>query len=145
MAAEAPVLSGEWSRDVEGNWRFTSGGRQYANEWAYIYNPYADASKGQSSIDWFHFGEDGIMDTGWFTDTDGRLYYLNPVSDNTQGRMFTGWQWLRGADSLRRCYYFEEVSNGHRGAMYRSAVTPDGYTVDANGAWTVNGEVVTLE
>lgn len=137
-------VSGEWSCDTEGNWRFNAG-RLYANEWAYVHNPYADSSKGQSANDWFHFGEDGVMDTGWFTDTDGRVYYLNPVSDNTMGRMFTGWQWIRGADGLRRCYYFEEVSNGYRGSLYRQTTTPDGYTVDADGAWIMNGEVVTLE
>ncbi len=43
------------------------------------------------TISWYHFGADGYMDTGWFMDTDGRWYYLNPVSDGTQGAMKTGW------------------------------------------------------
>ena len=57
--------------------------------------------------------------------------------------MLTGWNWIKGNDGKLRCYYFEETSNGHRGAMYSGTTTPDGYTVDADGAWTVNGIVVT--
>lgn len=138
------AVSGAWTRDTAGNWRFTSE-RRYENEWAYVTNPYADAQKGQSHTDWFHFGADGIMDVGWITDADGHMYYLNPVSDNTMGRMLTGWNWLRGADGLLRCYYFEPNSNGHRGVLYRNAITPDGYEVGADGAWIVNGSAVTRE
>lgn len=43
------------------------------------------------------------------------------------------WKWING-----RCYYFD--SNGY---MLASTTTPDGYTVDATGAWTVNGVVQT--
>lgn len=42
-----------------------------------------------------------------------------------------GWQWIDG-----RCYCFDPA-----GTMYAGTVTPDGYTVDASGAWTVNGVV----
>lgn len=138
------AVEGKWERDSIGLWRF-DGDHRYQNEWAYISNPYADTSKGQERASWFHFGDDGVMDTGWFTDKDGNIYYLNPVSDNTLGQMFTGWHWLRGQDGLCRCYYFEEKSNGFRGMLYRNATTPDGYTVGADGAWTVNGAVMTKE
>lgn len=43
------------------------------------------------------------------------------------------WKWING-----RCYYFD--SNGY---MLANTTTPDGYTVDASGAWTVNGVVQT--
>lgn len=142
------VVSGTWVQDNTGKWLFTTtgaSGRTYANEWAAVHNPYADTSKGQSSFDWFRFDEKGYMVTGWYTDTDGNIYYLNPVSDNTQGRMFTGWNWITGADGLQRCYFFKTVSDGTRGSLYRATTTPDGYTVDATGAWTVNGQVVTRQ
>lgn len=42
-----------------------------------------------------------------------------------------GWQWING-----RCYYFDESGN-----MLAGVTTPDGYTVDESGAWTVNGVV----
>lgn len=43
------------------------------------------------------------------------------------------WKWING-----KCYYFD--SNGY---MLANTTTPDGYTVDATGAWTVNGVVQT--
>ena len=43
------------------------------------------------------------------------------------------WKWING-----KCYYFD--SNGY---MLANTTTPDGYTVDATGAWTVNGAVQT--
>lgn len=43
------------------------------------------------------------------------------------------WKWING-----RCYYFD--NNGY---MLANTTTPDGYTVDATGAWTVNGVVQT--
>lgn len=49
--------------------------------------------------------------------------------------MLTGWNWING-----RCYYLEPES----GRMLSDAVTPDGYTVDSSGAWTVNGKVQVL-
>lgn len=136
------VVTGTWVKDNNDKWLFTAG-RTYTSEWAAIHNPYADISKGQSQFDWFRFDENGYMVTGWFTDKDGNVYYLNPVSDNTQGRMFTGWNWITGSDGLQRCYFFKTESDGTRGSLYRNTTTPDGYTVDATGAWTVNGQVVT--
>jgi glucan-binding YG repeat protein len=45
------------------------------------------------------------MKTGWLRDTDGKWYFL------------------------------ETRHNGHFGAMLCNTTTPDGYRVDANGAW----------
>ena len=83
------------------------------------------------------------MLTGWYTDEKGDTYYLNPVSDNTLGRMFTGWNWIKGVDGKERCYYFNPNSDGTRGKLFKSCTTPDGYTVDETGAWTINGIVIT--
>ena len=135
------VVSGTWIQNGEGRWLFSDGTRTYAGEWAAVHNPYADSSRGQSSFDWFRFGADGFMVTGWYLDADGNWYYLNPVSDNTKGRMAVGWNWIPGEDGQLRCYYFHEISDGTRGALFRNGITPDGYEVDAQGAWTVNGEV----
>lgn len=49
------------------------------------------------------------------------------------GSCLTGWQWIDG-----KCYYFD--GNGY---MLSNTTTPDGYTVDSSGAWTVNGIVQT--
>lgn len=52
---------------------------------------------------WYLFDERGFARTGWVTDTDGRIYYLNPVSDGTLGSMLTGWHEIDG----KRCYFRE--------------------------------------
>jgi hypothetical protein len=81
---------------------------------------------------WYYFDENGYMATGWQM-INGKWYFLNPVSDGTKGKMLTGWQWIDG-----RCYYMSDQSeNNHpEGAMYTNERTPDGYSVDASGAWT---------
>ena len=131
------VVRGTWTETEQHKWMFRDDTRTYASKWAAIYNPYADKTKGQQEYDWFRFDESGYMVTGWFTDVDGNRYYLNPVSDGTQGRMVTGWYWIDGM-----CYYFNPVSNGTRGAMKRNCEI-DGYQLNADGIWVVNGVVQT--
>ena len=49
------------------------------------------------------------------------------------------WLWIDGNnDGISECYCFDGTS-----FMYASTTTPDGYTVDENGAWTVDGVVQT--
>lgn len=64
---------------------------------------------------------------GWWcsTNTDNTAWYANC------------WQWVDGnKDGIAECYYF----NGD-GYTLLNTVTPDGYSVDGNGAWIVNGVV----
>ena len=50
------------------------------------------------------------------------------------------WQWLDGnGDGVAECYAFDR-----EGWMYADTTTPDGYTVNSDGAWTVNGAVQTM-
>ena len=39
---------------------------------------------------WYHFNAKGYLDSGWFTDTDGNIYYLHPLHDGNFGYMYTG-------------------------------------------------------
>ena len=64
-------------------------------------------------------------------------YYFNAA-----GTMLTGWQWILDADGVTRCYYLAP-SGTSEGACALNGRTMDGYTVDKNGAWTVNGKVQT--
>ncbi len=49
------------------------------------------------------------------------------------------WQWLDGnGDGICECYYFDP-----EGYCLQGTQTPDGYYVNADGAWTVNGTVQT--
>lgn len=64
-------------------------------------------------------------DTGWWWQRQNGNYPTNQ------------WVWIDGnGDGIVECYYF-----GPDGYMLANTTTPDGYTVDANGAWTVNGVV----
>lgn len=48
-----------------------------------------------------------------------------------------GWFWLDGnGDGVAECYYFDRD-----GWMFADTVTPDGYTVSADGAWIQGGLV----
>ena len=101
---------------------------------------------------WFHLSTNhdgwfGSMDKGWYHDSaDGRWYYLNLLT----GAMLTGWQQIDGV-----WYYFNPetpaptwdwnsetnrwvyANRGGRpyGSMFAGEKTPDGYHVDASGAW----------
>ena len=50
-----------------------------------------------------------------------------------------GWYWLDGnKDDIEECYYFDE-----NGWMLSNTRTPDGYQVDASGAWVSHGVMQT--
>ena len=73
----------------------------------------------------------GKMLTGW-VELDGKWYYLSAENDANFGKMLTGWVELGG-----KWYYLEITGNeAHpQGALYVNEKTPDGYSVDTNGAW----------
>ncbi len=119
---KAAAQTGSWEQDEIGWWYKKPDGSYPVNAWAEL------SYSGKTA--WYHFDEKGYMQTGWFTDTDGRRYYLNPVSDGTQGAMVTGWKPIDGI-----WYYFNEVSDGYKGALYVNTTTPDGFAVDADGRW----------
>lgn len=76
------------------------------------------------------------MAAGWQKNNIGWWYGTN--DDNTTWYA-NGWQWIDGnGDGLAECYCFD--SNGY---MYENTTTPDGYTVNADGAWVENGVVQT--
>lgn len=66
------------------------------------------------------FAADWVQDsTGWWYQYDDGGYPNN------------GWSWING-----KCYYFTP-----EGYCLTGTQTPDGYTVDESGAWTVDGVV----
>ena len=54
--------------------------------------------------------------------------------------MLTGWQMIHWNGSYK-FFYFREAADGRRGECLIDGVTPDGYTVNKDGAWTVDGVV----
>lgn len=50
---------------------------------------------------------------------------------------FAGWQWIdTDSNGVSECYYFTD-----NGELLTNTTTPDGYTVNENGAWVTNGVV----
>ena len=114
--------AGTWIQDSTGWWYQNKDESYPAACWQLLtYN---------GTSEWYHFDEKGYMQTGWFTDTDGNRYYLHAVSDGTRGRMYTGWNLIDGV-----WYYFNPTSDGTKGSLFMNRQTPDGYRVDASGAW----------
>lgn len=91
----------------------------YAAGWVKSQTPPTDA--GLMSGWWYSLNEDG---TAWYAASEPQT---------------PAWHWIDGnRDGTAECYSFNQD-----GWMYSDTVTPDGYTVDSNGAWTVDGIVQT--
>ena len=68
----------------------------------------------------------------WHHDQYGWWYYDN-------GWYVNCWQWIDGNDDgIKECYYFNQD-----GYCLTNTTTPDGYTVNGDGAWVVDGVVQT--
>lgn len=75
----------------------------------------------------------GANSPRWWYDLGNGQYYGGPEWE-------VEWQWLDGnGDGIAECYAFDR-----EGWMYADTTTPDGYTVNTDGAWTVNGAVQTM-
>ena len=126
LGVDRSLSGGQWVQDEKGWWYKRPDGSYPKNSWGY------EAYNGKSY--WYYFLDSGYMATGW-VEVNGSKYYLFPNSDGWKGRMLTGWQWIDG-----NCYYLDpQVQN--EGALYRNTTTPDGFTVDSEGRWVVNGAV----
>ena len=126
LGVDRSLSGGQWMQDEKGWWYKRADGSYPKNSWGY------EAYNGKSY--WYYFLDSGYMATGW-VEVNGSKYYLFPNSDGWKGRMLTGWQWIDG-----NCYYLD-LQGQNEGALYRNTTTPDGYAVDAEGRWVVNGAV----
>ena len=71
----------------------------------------------------------------WKTGDNGKRWYDNGNGSYTSN----GWQWIDAdGDGVAEGYYFD--GNGY---LLTNTTTPDGYAVDENGAWRVNGVIQT--
>ena len=126
LGVDRSLSGGQWMQDEKGWWYKRADGSYPKNSWGY------EAYNGKSY--WYYFLDSGYMATGW-VEVNGSKYYLFPNSDGWKGRMLTGWQWIDG-----NCYYLD-LQGQNEGALYRNTTTPDGFTVDSEGRWVVNGAV----
>lgn len=86
--SQSRTIPGQWIQDASsGRWWYRHDDGTYTkNDWEQIGDK------------WYHFDSEGWMQTGWFTDIDGKIYYL----DDKDGFMRV--QWLQvGVD----WYYFD--------------------------------------
>ena len=104
-----PLFTGTWSEPVNaGTWSKDINGVWYYRTSEQFRNTwgYITNPYANGKADWFWFDEKGNMLTGWQF-INGKWYYLNPNSDGTLGACLLG-----------------------------PGKTPDGYEIDASGAWT---------
>ena len=115
--AATAIPTGRWEQSMQtGAWKYRSVTGEYAaDQWLF------------ENGKWYRFDKDGNMITGW---------YQNPVTKDwyylwANGSMATGWVPVGGR------WYYLSVS----GEMAHDGTTPDGYKVNANGAWVdANGK-----
>ena len=111
-----------------GNWyAFKSSGAMIASDWLY------------DNHSWYYLKDSGSMATGWIKDS-GSWYYLN-----NSGSMATGWvkdsgswYYLNNSGSMATGWVKDSGSwyyLASSGKMLHNTYTPDGYYVDASGAW----------
>ena len=142
----APDVKAGWEKDEKGTKYKRANGSFAKAEWEPVNGT------------WYHFDENGYMQTGWLN-LDGTWYYLNDDGsmakdawigtyyvDASGAWVVEGWQqnsygwWYQRANGTYPhneweiingiWYYFD--ANGY---MLADEATPDGYYVDANGAW----------
>ncbi|WP_455016096.1 RICIN domain-containing protein [Oribacterium sinus] len=126
LGVERSLAGGQWMQDGTGWWYKEADGSYPKNNWG------NEDYNGKTY--WYYFLDSGYMATGWI-ELNGSKYYLFPTSDGWKGRMVTGWQWIDGY-----CYYLEE-GGANQGRLYRNE-QKDGYQLDSEGRWTVNGKPV---
>ena len=110
------ITSGTWSQTSNGYWQLngTNAGN-LRGRWALVSDALSQNPTGSAS--WFYFDNNGYAASGW--------------------------QWIAGMDGVYRCYYFNQEAGSLFGACLLNGTTPDGYEVDATGAWIQNGTVMT--
>ena len=122
-----PILYSNWRATNVDSWYFYDSDGSVRTGWIYDNGWYYLSTQAE--------GTAGLMKYGWYQDSTGTWYFLNTVHDGTFGRAISGWQWIDGYS-----YYFDENCR-----LVVSGSTTDGYTVDSDGRWIVDGVVRFVE
>ena len=145
FAAEAGN-SGEW-KAVNGKWFYEKEGKPVKDwlldrgNWYYLSQDSGEMLLGSQEIKGssYYFQNkneavEGSMARGWHQDRKGAYrFYDNREGSPTEGQELRSWQWIDGY-----CYYFEEEGET-KGILLQNGISKDGYTVNEEGQWTVNG------
>ena len=143
--------------EVKVGWKKDDAGTKYQKE----NGSFAKAEWEPVNGTWYHFDENGYMQTGWLN-LDGTWYYLNAdgsmAKDTWIGTYYVdasgawvveGWQqsgygwWYQRANGTYPASEWEQINGiwyyfDANGYMLADTTTPDGYYVDANGAWVLS-------
>ena len=151
FAAET-ANTGEW-KAINGKWFYEKEGKSVKDwlldkgNWYYLSQDSGEMLLGSQEIKGVNYyfqnkneAVEGAMARGWHQDSKGAYrFYDNREGSPTEGQELRGWQWIDGY-----CYYFEE--NGEKqGILLQNGISKDGYTVNEEGQWTVNGVVQFVE
>ena len=120
------MISADWLYD-NGSWYYLKDSGSMATGWLkdggtwYYLKDSGSMATGwvKDKGSWYYLKDSGAMATGWIKD-NGSWYYLKD-----SGAMATGWIKDNG-----KWYYLASSGN-----MLSNTRTPDGYYVDASGAW----------
>ena len=140
--------SGEW-KAVNGKWFYEKEGKPVKDwlldkgNWYYLSQDSGEMLLGAQEIKGVNYyfqnkneAVEGAMARGWYQDSKGAYrFYDNREGSPTEGQELRGWQWIDGY-----CYYFEEEGE-KKGILLQNGMSKDGYTVNEEGQWTVNGVV----
>lgn len=127
------VLESTWKNNGS-KWQLFNNNKLVKNKWAY-----KDIINNRK---WYMLDSNGDMRVGWFKTDSGKWYFFDTDKNENEGIMQTGWRWIKSEDSKMRCYYFSE-KNETVGILLVDTIIDGKYTVDKDGAWTVDGVVQT--
>lgn len=139
------AVNGKWFYEKEGkpvkDWLLDKG------NWYYLSQDSGEMLLGSQEIKGVNYyfqnkneAVEGAMARGWYQDSKGAYrFYDNREGSPTEGQELRGWQWIDGY-----CYYFEEEGE-KKGILLQNGMSKDGYTVNEEGQWTVNGVVQFVE
>ena len=118
--------SGAW---VPGKQKPTPGWKVVSGRWKYMESngEYVKSRWLLLGSTWYHFDENGWMQTGWIQLGDSK-YYL----ESSGAMLSNGWHWIENV-----CYYFD-----NNGCM-ASDTWIDNWYVDVNGAWVPDKQKLT--
>ncbi|WP_297418467.1 N-acetylmuramoyl-L-alanine amidase [Clostridium sp.] len=123
-------VDGSYDREWKLGWNRNDVGWWYCTDTTNKY--YYTSRNGWKEIDgeWYIFDIRGYaLQDAWYQDENYKdWYYLDDECKMVRGSKDKPlWRWIDGG-----CYAFAED-----GKMYCDCVTPDGFTVDEDGAWTI--------
>ena len=87
-ASEPAKITGTWSTDASGSWRFNAPDGAAKDGWYYL-----NTTNNATDYNWFCFDANGVMRTGWVQDKNDPSvwYYTGESKDSSEGGLVKGW------------------------------------------------------